>query len=38
MPGMSLFFKRGETITIPFGAGLDSGTVVRCRLYKIGVQ
>ena len=38
MPGMSLFFKRGETITIPFGAGLDSGTVVRCRLYKIGVE
>ena len=38
MPGMSLFFKRGETITIPFGAGLDSGTVVRCFIYKIGVE
>ena len=38
MPGLSLFFKRGETITIPSAAGLDSGTVVRCRLYKIGVE
>ena len=38
MPGLSLFFKRGETITIPSAAGLDNGTVVRCRLYKIGVE
>ena len=38
MPGMSLFFKKNETIAIPSAAGLDSGTVVRCRLYKIGVE
>ena len=38
MPGMSLFFKKNETIAIPSAAGLDNGTVVRCRLYKIGVE
>ena len=38
MPGLSLFFKKNETIAIPSGAGLDNGTVVRCRLYKIGVE
>ena len=38
MPGMSLFFKNGETLAIPPAANLDNGTVVRCRLYKIGVQ
>ncbi|MBQ3288008.1 MAG: hypothetical protein IJH50_01190 [Kiritimatiellae bacterium] len=38
MPGMSLFFKKNETITIPSATGLDNGTVVRCRLYKIGVE
>ena len=38
MPGMSLFFKNGETLAIPPAADLDNGTVVRCRLYKIGVQ
>ena len=38
MPGLSLFFKKNEAIAIPSGAGLDNGTVVRCRLYKIGVE
>ena len=38
MPGLSLFVKRGSTIVVPSAAGLASGTVVRCRLYKIGVE
>ena len=38
MPGLSLFVKRGSTIVVPSAAGLANGTVVRCRLYKIGVE
>ena len=38
MPGMSLFVKKGESIAIPDSAGLNNGTVVRCYLYKIGVE
>jgi hypothetical protein len=38
MPGLSLFVKRGETIEIPQSAGIANGTIVRCRLYKIGVE
>ena len=38
MPGMSLFFKRGDEIAVPDTANLANGTVVRCLLYKIGVE
>ena len=38
MPGLSLFVKRGEAIEIPQAAGLNNGTVVRCRLYRIGID
>ena len=38
MPGMSLFFKKDETIELSPAVGLDNGTVVRCRIYKIGVE
>ena len=38
MPGMSLFFKKNETIRIPSGAGLDNGTSVFCMIYPIGVE
>ena len=38
MPGMSLFFKKNDTIELSSAVGLQNGTVVRCRLYKIGVE
>ena len=38
LPGLSLFVKKDKTIEIPYAAGLDNGTVVRCLLYKIGVE
>ncbi len=38
MPGLSLFVKRGGAIAIPSAAGLANGMIVRCRLYKIGVE
>ena len=38
MLGLSLFVKKGNAIEIPQAAGLNNGTVVRCRLYKIGVE
>ena len=38
MPGMSLFFKKNDTIGLSPAVGLQNGTVVRCRLYKIGVE
>ena len=38
MPGMSLFFKKNDTIALSSDVGLQSGTVVRCYLYKIGVE
>ena len=38
MPGMSLFFKKDEQISLPSSVGLDWGTIVRCRLYPIGVE
>jgi len=38
MPGMSLFVRKGDTIFLPSGARLSDGTVVRCRIYPIGVK
>ena len=38
MPGMSLFFTKNDTIGLSPAVGLQNGTVVRCRLYKIGVE
>lgn len=38
MPGMSLFFKKDEQIRLPSSVGLDTGTLVRCRIYPIGVE
>jgi hypothetical protein len=35
---MSLFFKKNDTIALSSVVGLQSGTVVRCYLYKIGVE
>ena len=38
MPGMTLLFKKGETIEIPSSAGLPDTAVVRCLVYPIGVE
>lgn len=38
MPGMSLFVKNNDLIEVPSGVGLKDGTVVRCRIYQIGVE
>ena len=38
MPGMSRFVKKGESVMIPLATNIPDGTVVRCRLYQIGVE
>ena len=38
MPGMSRFVRKGEPIAILSATGLPDGTVVKCRLYPIGVE
>ncbi len=38
MPGMTLLFKKDETLAVPSTAALPDGTVVRCRVYSIGIE
>jgi len=38
MPGMTLLFKKGDTVAVPPGTGLADGTQVSCWLYAIGVD
>ena len=38
MPGMTLLFKKGETVAVPPGTGLADGMQVSCWLYAIGVD
>ena len=38
MPGLSRYVRKGDPISLDSGAGLSSGTSVRCRVYPIGAE
>ncbi len=38
MPGMTLFFKKNESIALPSGTEIPDGTEVKCWIYPIGVE
>ena len=38
MPGMSLFVHANDLVRVKWNAGLPDGTIVRCRIYPIGVE